>query len=49
MAVGFIFPNIPLIIGSAVLMLAGLVAGKVLALAGYGVDGDISRRDTNVS
>ena len=49
MAVGFIFPNIPLIIGSGVLMLAGLVAGKVLALAGYGVDGDVSRRDTNLS
>ena len=49
MAVAFIFPNIPLIIGSVILMIVGLVAGKVLALAGHGVDGAISRSDTNLS
>ena len=49
MAVAFIIPNVPLILASAVLMVLGLVAGKVMALAGYGVDGDISRRDANIS
>ncbi|MEO6020401.1 MAG: DUF6704 family protein [Knoellia sp.] len=49
MAVAFIFPNIPLIIGSVILMIVGLVVGKVLALAGHGVDGAISRRDVNLS
>ncbi|MFC7492504.1 MULTISPECIES: HGxxPAAW family protein [unclassified Knoellia] len=49
MAVAMIFPNLPLFIGGVVLVVVGLVAGKVLALAGYGVNGAISRRDTNIS
>lgn len=49
MSVAFIFPNVPLFIGSVVLMVAGLVAGKVLALAGYGINGDVARRDSNLS
>lgn len=32
-------PNVPLFIGGAVLAVVGLVAGKVLAMAGYGVEG----------
>ena len=49
MCVAVAFPNVPLFIGGAVLVVVGLVVGKVLALAGYGVDGAISRSDTNLS
>ena len=41
--------SVAMFIGGLVLAVIGLVAGKVLALAGYGVDGAISRRDTNIS
>ena len=36
-------------VAGVVVAILGLVVGKVLALAGYGVDGAISRRDTNIS
>lgn len=49
MSVAVAFPNVPLFIGGVVLAIVGLVAGKVLALAGYGVNGAVSRRDTNLS
>ena len=49
MSIAMIFPNVPLFIGGVVLVIVGLVAGKVLALAGYGINGDISRSDTNLS
>jgi len=49
MSIAMIFPNVPLFVGGVVLVIVGLVAGKVLALAGYGINGDISRRDTNLS
>ena len=49
MAVGFVIPSLPVILGSVVVMVVGLIAGKVLALAGHGVNGAISRRDTNIS
>ncbi|KGN42709.1 HGxxPAAW family protein [Knoellia aerolata] len=49
MSVAVVLPSIPLFIGGVVLAVVGLVAGKVLALAGYGVDGAISRSDTNIS
>ncbi|MFW5471500.1 HGxxPAAW family protein [Knoellia sp. CPCC 206435] len=41
--------SIPMFVVGLVIAILGLVVGKVLALAGYGVDGAISRRDTNVS
>lgn len=49
MSVAVAFPNVPLFIGGIVLAIVGLVAGKLLALAGYGVNGDVSRRDSNIS
>ena len=49
MSIAMIFPNVPLFVGGAVLVVVGLVAGKVLALAGYGINGDVARRDTNLS
>ncbi|KRE41290.1 HGxxPAAW family protein [Knoellia sp. Soil729] len=49
MAVGFVIPSLAVIIGGAVVMVIGLIAGKVLALAGHGVNGAISRSDTNIS
>lgn len=49
MSLAVIFPSVPLFIGGVVLAVVGLVVGKVLALAGYGVDGAISRSDTNIS
>ena len=49
MSLAVMFPSVPLFIGGVVLGIVGLVAGKVLALAGYGVDGAISRSDTNLS
>ena len=49
MALAVAFPNLPLFIGGIVLAIVGLVAGKVLALAGYGVNGDIARRDSNAA
>lgn len=47
-SLAMVLPNTPLLIGGVVLAIVGLVAGKVLSLAGYGVDGAISRRDTNL-
>lgn len=41
--------SIPMFVVGAVVAVIGLVVGKVLALAGYGVEGSISRRDTNIS
>ncbi|MFC7488940.1 HGxxPAAW family protein [Knoellia sp. CPCC 206453] len=49
MAIAMIFPNVPLFVGGVVLVIVGLVAGKVLALAGYGINGDVARSDTNLS
>ena len=49
MSLAVAFPNVPLFIGGVVLAIVGVVAGKLLALAGYGVNGAISRRDTNIS
>ncbi|PRY61511.1 hypothetical protein BCF74_10568 [Knoellia remsis] len=47
MSIAVAFPNVPLFIGGVVVVILGLVVGKVLALAGYGVDGQVARRDTN--
>src|SRR5688572_33410321 len=47
-ALAMILPNTPLLVVGVVVTVAGLVAGKVLSLAGHGVDGAVSRRDTNV-
>ncbi len=41
--------SIPMFVVGLVIAILGLVVGKVLALAGYGVDGAVSRRDTNIS
>ncbi|MEO7267877.1 MAG: HGxxPAAW family protein [Knoellia sp.] len=49
MSIAMIFPNVPLFVGGVVLVIVGLVAGKVLALAGYGINGDVARSDTNLS
>ena len=49
MSVAVAIASIALFVVGVVVGVLGLVAGKVLALAGYGVDGAISRRDTNVS
>jgi len=49
MSLAVIFPNIPLFIGGVVLVGVGLVTGKLLALAGYGINGDVARSDTNLS
>ncbi|KGN32527.1 hypothetical protein N802_17060 [Knoellia sinensis KCTC 19936] len=49
MSLAVAFPNVPLFIGGVVLAIVGLVAGKVLALAGYGVNGAVARRDANLS
>ena len=49
MSLAVVFASIPLFAVGIVVAVVGLVVGKVLALAGYGVDGAISRRDTNVS
>lgn len=39
MSLAVAFPNVPLFIGGAVLIVVGAVAGKVLAAAGYGQAG----------
>lgn len=49
MSLAVALASVAMFVGGVVLAIIGLVAGKVLALAGYGVDGAISRRDTNVS
>lgn len=49
MAAAFIWPSVGLFIAGVLVVIAGLVAGKVLALAGYGINGAIARRDANVS
>lgn len=49
MSIAMILPNLPLFIVGVVLVVVGLVAGKVLALAGYGINGDVARSDTNLS
>lgn len=49
MSAAFIWPSIAVFVIGVVVVIAGLVAGKVLALAGYGINGDIARRDANVS
>ena len=41
--------SIWMFVAGVVVSILGLVVGKVLALAGYGVEGAISRRDTNIS
>lgn len=49
MSLAVMFPSVPLFIGGVVVAIVGLVVGKVLALAGHGVNGAISRADTNLS
>lgn len=49
MSLAVALASIPMFVGGAVVAVAGLVVGKVLALAGYGVDGAVSRRDSNIS
>lgn len=49
MSVAMVLPNTPLLIGGAVLAIVGLVAGKVLSLAGHGVDGAAMRSSSNLS
>ena len=39
MALAVLFPNVWLFVGGAVLALVGVVAGKVLSMAGYGAAG----------
>lgn len=44
------FPNVPLFIGGVVLMVVGVVVGKVLAMAGYGVAGkDLDTKDSSTT
>ncbi|WP_404382394.1 hypothetical protein LL946_15990 [Knoellia locipacati] len=49
MSLAVVLANVPLFIGGVVLTIIGLVAGKVLALAGHGVDGAVARSDSNLS
>lgn len=49
MSAAFIWPSVALFIVGVLVVIAGLVAGKVLALAGYGINGDVARSDTNLS
>lgn len=49
MSLAFILPSMATFIGGCVVVIAGLIAGKVLALAGYGVNGAVSRREANLS
>lgn len=39
MSLAVLFPNVWLFVGGAVLALVGVVAGKVLSMAGYGAAG----------
>lgn len=39
MSLAVLFPNLWLFVGGAVLALVGVVAGKVLSMAGYGAAG----------
>lgn len=48
-SIGIVLWSLVLVIVGVVTMVAGLVAGKVLALAGHGVDGAIARADGNLS
>ena len=45
MSVAVVFPNLWLFVGGAVLALVGIIAGKVLSMAGYGA----AARDTETS
>jgi uncharacterized protein (DUF983 family) len=49
MSLAVALASIWMFVAGVVVAIVGLVVGKVLALAGYGVEGAISRRDTNVS
>ncbi|WP_353953625.1 HGxxPAAW family protein [Knoellia sp. S7-12] len=49
MSLAFIFPSVALFVVGVVVVIAGLVAGKLMALAGYGINGDVARSDTNLS
>ncbi|KGN38822.1 HGxxPAAW family protein [Knoellia subterranea] len=48
-SIAFIIPNTALGIAGVVVILAGLIAGKVLALAGHGINGAAVRGDSHVS
>ncbi|HEX6917839.1 MAG TPA: HGxxPAAW family protein [Phycicoccus sp.] len=39
MSLAVVFPNVWLFVGGAVLAVVGVVAGKVLSMAGYGASG----------
>jgi hypothetical protein len=49
MSLAVVIASVGLFIAGVVLTVIGLVAGKVLALAGHGVDGAVARADTNLS
>ncbi|GGB67793.1 membrane protein [Knoellia flava TL1] len=48
-SVGIVMWSLAVSIIGVVVIVAGLVAGKVLALAGHGVDGAVARADGNLS
>lgn len=49
MSIAVVIASVGLFIGGVVLTIVGLVAGKVLALAGHGVDGAVARSDSNLA
>ena len=48
-SVGIVMWSVLVSVIGVVVVVAGLVIGKVLALAGHGVDGAIARADGNLS
>jgi len=47
--VGIVMWSLLVSVLGVVVIVVGLVAGKVLALAGHGVNGAVARADTNIS
>ena len=48
MSLAVVFPNVWLFVGGAVLALVGVVAGKVLSMAGYGAAARSSTRSPSI-